>query len=122
MFNNKKDIKNKIIGIFLAIITILQVGILLYSKNESVQTINFVKEETNYNSIKDIYSYIGNDEKLSIISLIKEENHWNINISLKGEKEEVLNKLNLLRDFIISDYEINYENKEVLLNLHLKSK
>ncbi|WP_438571089.1 hypothetical protein [Clostridium sp.] len=94
----------------------------MYSKNESVQTINFVKEETNYNSIKDIYSYIGNDEKLSIISLIKEENHWNINISLKGEKEEVLNKLNLLRDFIISDYEINYENKEVLLNLHLKSK
>lgn len=90
---------------------------LSYNNSYSITNLKNVKY------IKEIIKNLENNNTLTILSYNKlEDNNWKLKCNLKGTKEEVFKEIENLSYYNIISYSLNYENKNVLLELELISK
>lgn len=115
--------KKEIIAVAMIFITFVQGIIYLYireNKNESKSVLSVVEENPIY--IKDIDKSLSNLKNYNVVNRSKDEEDWVINVNIRGTKEELLSDLNLLGDFNIMSYNIEFVKTKGDMNLELKSR
>ena len=120
--------KKKYIIYSLAIIlTIFQCYILLkYSITESnvkeikSNEISSISANKNVKNIRDIKKDFSNYKTLTILSYNKSENNgWILKCLLKGNKEDVLKDIEKINEYKIIDYNLSYENDNILIETNV---
>ena len=122
-------IKKSLIYFFIIILTISQCFILIKLENKEINkdvvsndTYSITKTE-NAKYIKEIIKDLKNNNTLTILGYNKvENNNWKLKCILEGKKEDVLKDIENLNYYDIISYNLNYENKNVLLELEVISK
>ena len=110
------------VNITIAILTIIQFAIYIplnfknveiYDNDMQVISNNKVEEfSTIRNELENIYS-------LKIINMKKENDKWNVRISVEGSKEEILRIVNKMVEFQIYNYNIDGKEGNLILTLDL---
>lgn len=122
-------IKKSLLYVFIIILTISQCFILIKLEDKKIDkdlnsndTYSITKTE-NAKYIKEIIKDLKNNYTLTILGYNKvENNNWKLKCILEGKKEDVLKDIENLNYYDIISYSLNYENKNVLLELELISK
>lgn len=122
--------KRKNIVFYIVIfITMIQCFILLSYKVESSEK-NIsdnesygITEVKNAKYIKEIERDFNEYNTLTILSYNKVDNgSWRLNCKLEGTSEDILNDLENIDEYNITNYSLNYENNNILLEIDLLSK
>lgn len=122
--------KRKNIVFYIVIfITMIQCFILLSYKGESLEK-NIsdnesygITEVKNAKYIKEIERDFNEYNTLTILSYNKVDNgSWRLNCKLEGTSEDILNDLENIDEYNITNYSLNYENNNILLEIDLLSK
>ena len=110
------------VNITIAILTIIQFAIYIplnfknleiYDNDMQVISNNKVEAfSTIRNELENIYS-------LKIINMKKENDKWNVRISVEGSKEEILRIVNKMVEFQIYNYNIDGKEGNLILTLDL---
>ena len=110
------------VNITIAILTIIQFAIYIplnfknveiYDNDMQVISNNKVEAfSTIRNELENIYS-------LKIINMKKENDKWNVRISVEGSKEEILRIVNKMVEFQIYNYNIDGKEGTLILTLDL---
>lgn len=116
--------KTTIFTIIVIITTFIQ-GLILFIERiekteDTVSVIAVVQEKTTY--LKEIDLLLSNLRNYNVISRIKSENSWMINMKIEGTLEEIKRDLTQLDKFIIESYNININNEKAEVYLELKSR
>ena len=122
-------IKKSLLYVFIIILTVSQCFILIKLEDKKIDkdlnsndTYSITKTE-NAKYIKEIIKDLKNNDTLTILGYNKVENNtWKLKCILEGKKEDVLKDIENLNYYDIISYSLNYENKNVLLELELISK
>ena len=121
--------RKNILNFVVIFITISQCFILLRYKDElSAKNItnnepHSITEVKNVKYIKEIKSDFNDFNTLTILSYNKvDDGSWRLNCKLEGSREEVINDLEKIDYYNITNYSLNYENNNILLELDLLSK
>lgn len=116
--------KYKVLYLVVIVITIIQISILVfYEEVSEKEIVPCITELKNVKYIKDIENEFNNISNSAILSYNKtNDSIWIIKCVLKGSKTEVLNALNKIEDYYINNYNLSYDNENIILELELKSK
>lgn len=114
-------IKKNILYLILAIITVIQIYIyMIYMKEDkvSIETISNKQVEIK-KSFRDIDKELNNIENLELLELKDEGESWIGKILLSGDRKAIVNSIELLKNYNISNYKIdgNANNFQVLLDI-----
>lgn len=122
-------IKKRILYLLLGVLTLCQCYILIcFNKINEKEDLNFNEDYSisnlkNVKSIKEVVNDFENYSNLKILSYNKiSEGKWRLNCLLKGKKEEIIKDIERLNYYKIVDYKLNYDNKDILLELELENK
>lgn len=122
-------IKNRILYLLLVVLTLFQCYILIaFNKINENKDLNFsddysISNLKNVKSIREVVNDFENYSNLKILSYNKiSEGKWRLNCLLKGNKEEIIKDIEKLNYYKIVDYKLNYDNKDILLELELENK
>lgn len=112
-------IKRKdIIYLIICIITIMQVYLYLKEDKETIEVIsnNEIKLKKNF---RDIDTELNNIDNLELLELTDNGESWSGKILLSGSRNEIMNSIELLKDYNISNYKIdgNANDFQVLLDI-----
>ena len=110
--------KKDIIYLILAMITIIQIYIYMKEDRVSKETISNKQVEIK-KSFRDIDRELNNIENLELLELKDEGESWNGKVLLSGDRKTIVNSIELLKDYNISNYKIdgNANNFQVLLDI-----
>lgn len=117
----------KILILLITLLALLQGGF-YYKNQKNVENNNIdieecIYEENNVKNIKDINADLKHFNNNEIISYNKSKNKWIINLSLKGNKDEINKALAILmEDYHINNYNLYYSNKIFTLELEIEGK
>ena len=117
----------KIIIFFITILALGQ-GVFYYRniknlKNNNINIEECIYEENNVKNIKDINTDLNIFKNNKIISYNKSGDKWVININLNGNKDEIHeNLLELMEDYHINRYDLEYKDKIFTLKLEIQGK
>jgi hypothetical protein len=121
--------RKNILNFIVIFITIFQCFILLSFKDESSaknisdNKSDGITEVKNVKYIKEIERDFNDYNTLTILSYNKIDNEsWRLNCKLEGSKEDILNDLEKINYYNITNYSLNYENNNILLEIDLLSK
>ncbi|GAA0085019.1 hypothetical protein UT300007_14580 [Clostridium sp. CTA-7] len=113
----------KVIYFVVIAITFIQVSIFIFSKEKSnKEEIQCITEVKNVKYIKDIENELSSMNNSRILSYNKKENDWNIRCILKGNKEEIISNLKKIDNYYILNYNLNYKENSIELEMELISK
>ncbi|WP_411167930.1 hypothetical protein ACH36K_12395 [Clostridium sp. MB05] len=113
----------KVIYFVVIVITFIQVSIFIFSKEKSnKEEIQCITEVKNVKYIKDIENELSSMNNSRILSYNKKENEWNIRCILKGNKEEIISNLKKIDNYYILNYNLNYKENSIELEMELISK
>lgn len=113
----------KVIYFVVIVITFIQVSIFIFSKEKSnKEEIQCITEVKNVKYIKDIEDELSSMNNSRILSYNKKENDWNIRCILKGNKEEIISNLKKIDNYYILNYNLNYKENSIELEMELISK
>ena len=113
----------KVIYFVVIVITFIQVSIFIFSKEKSnKEEIQCITEVKNVKYIKDIENELSSMNNSKILSYNKKENDWNIRCILKGSKEEIISDLKKIDNYYILNYNLNYKENSIELEMELISK
>lgn len=113
----------KTIYFVVIVITFIQVSIFIFIKEKpDKETIQCITEVKNVKYIKDIENELSNMNNSRILSYNKKENDWNIICVLKGSKEEIISDLKKIDNYYILNYNLNYKENSIELEMELISK
>lgn len=117
----KKNLKQSLIYIVVIIFTFFQCYILIMNNSYNIDNntvINNKEEITNNNQFnaKEIQDYFKNYKTITIVNYDKQENDtWKIKCILRGNKEDVLRDIENIDLYKIVDYNLNYENNNLII-------
>lgn len=118
--------KKYIIYIMVIIITFLQCYVLLkYSQNKKSKDVsdielNSISISKNVKNIKDIKNDFTTYKTITIVNYNKlEDGSWKIKCLLKGSKEDILNDIEEINNYEITDYSLGYEKNNILIEANL---
>lgn len=117
-------INRNLIVVLITILTCFQLIIFFSAQTKTTEvTKSVINLEVKENKlIKDVDSLIVGLKNYKVISRVKDENSWIINIKLIGTKDEVIYDLKSLDKFIVKNYNINFKNDNYEVELELKNK
>lgn len=108
------------------IITFLQCYVLLKysqdtkSKDVSDIELNSISISKNVKNIKDIKNDFTTYKTITIVNYNKlEDGSWKIKCLLKGSKEDILNDIEKINNYEITDYSLGYEKNNILIEANL---
>lgn len=118
--------KKYIIYTIVIIITFLQCYVLLKysqdtkSKDVSDIELNSISISKNVKNIKDIKNDFTTYKTITIVNYNKlEDGSWKIKCLLKGSKEDILNDIEKINNYEITDYSLGYEKNNILIEANL---
>ena len=112
-------IKRKdIMYLLICLITLIQVYLYLKEDKEVIETI-VINEIEVKKSFRDIDKELNNIENLEVLELIDTGESWSGKILLSGAKNEIMNNIELLENYNITNYKIdgNANKFQVLLDI-----
>ncbi|SCJ54539.1 Uncharacterised protein [uncultured Clostridium sp.] len=112
-------IKRKcIIYLIICLITLMQIYLYLKDDKEVIEVIS-INEIEERKSFEDIDKELNNIENLELLELKDNGESWSGKILLYGAKNEVINNIELLKDYNITNYKIdgNVNEFQVLLDI-----
>lgn len=118
--------KKYVIYTIVIIITFLQCYVLLKysqdtkSKDVSDIELNSISISKNVKNIKDIKIDFTTYKTITIVNYNKlEDGSWKIKCLLKGSKEDILNDIEKINNYEITDYSLGYEKNNILIEANL---
>ena len=118
--------KKYVIYTIVIIITFLQCYVLLKysqdtkSKDVSDIELNSISISKNVKNIKDIKNDFITYKTITIVNYNKlEDGSWKIKCLLKGSKEDILNDIEKINNYEITDYSLGYEKNNILIEANL---
>ena len=118
--------KKYVIYTIVIIITFLQCYVLLKysqdtkSKDVSDIELNSLSISKNVKNIKDIKNDFTTYKTITIVNYNKlEDGSWKIKCLLKGSKEDILNDIEKINNYEITDYSLGYEKNNILIEANL---
>lgn len=118
--------KKYVIYTIVIIITFLQCYVLLKysqdtkSKDVSDIELNSISISKNVKNIKDIKNDFTTYKTITIVNYNKlEDGSWKIKCLLKGSKEDILNDIEKINNYEITDYSLGYEKNNILIEANL---
>lgn len=118
--------KKHVIYTIVIIITFLQCYVLLKysqdtkSKDVSDIELNSISISKNVKNIKDIKNDFTTYKTITIVNYNKlEDGSWKIKCLLKGSKEDILNDIEKINNYEITDYSLGYEKNNILIEANL---
>ena len=118
--------KKYVIYTIVIIITFLQCYVLLKysqdtkSKDVSDIELNSISISKNVKNIKDIKNDFTTYKTITIVNYNKlEDGSWKIKCLLKGSKEDILNDIEKINHYEITDYSLGYEKNNILIEANL---
>ena len=110
------------VNITIAILTIIQFAIYIPLNFKNVEIYDNVMQVISNNKVEafsTIRSELENIYSLKIINMKKENDKWNVRISVEGSKEEILRIVNKMVEFQIYNYNIDGKEGNLILTLDL---
>ena len=117
----------KYLFIMVILLTIFECFLLgIYSPKEKTfenVKIDSIEENKKVKYIEEIEEDFYKIKNLNIKSYKKIDNeNWSVSCSVKGKKDEILDFLDELNDYKISNYNFIYENENIILDIEIISK
>ena len=110
------------VNITIAILTIIQFAIYIPLNFKNVEIYDNDMQVISNNKVE-AFSTIRNELEyiysLKIINMKKENDKWNVRISVEGSKEEILRIVNKMVEFQIYNYNIDGKEGNLILTLDL---
>lgn len=112
----------KSINIIFIIIILIEFGMIKGNLNKntekSIPSVNIIEEK----SLNDIIKGLNNGYDIKILNIINNEEFYSIQVEIRGNKKEFINKLEGIKEYNIVGYELQIENKEFIGTILLKYK